>query len=44
MKSDNSDVIITWKKHINRKNANKMPIISQSWHIPKIKGCDTELQ
>ena len=39
MKSDNFDVIITWKEH-TKKNANKMPIYitCQSWHIPKSKG------
>ena len=33
MKSHNSNVIITWKKHTN-----KMPIRCQSWHISISKG------
>ena len=35
MKSDNSDVITTWKKHTKKcqQNANNM----QRWHIPKSK-------
>ena len=37
MKSDNSDIIIHFEKEY-QKNANKMPITCQSWHISKSKG------